>query len=406
MSFPEAHKPDWLVGSFLVWLSMSGLKVTKLKIVFTFLIMIGFLCEGCSMEPQGQHLQVPSTAIRTLTLVPTSTKYPIQTPLPSSPATKLPSSSSTPTITAAAYLQRVTSTPTPLPWYSRSSFPEIDYKYAYVQKPLEVLMYDSLEAASSSSQAYYRFAFDLVYVSIIEIQAVGGVDYARIIYNGHERWLRAEALLEVEISPFAGIVIEHVPESQSDLDSLGMVITDTISENGISYHRGDVILPVRVDEQTNVVFFSGTDRLDPDKFALVPFFLELDDDRYSCRRIVVDISSHILSVYDENCVLTFVTLISTGILPGSTPTGIYRIATKEDRHTFRVPPELRETLGSYIFEDVPFTMVFSGYYALHSVYWHNSFGSNTSHGCINLSLSDASWLFNWAQAGEWLFIQY
>jgi hypothetical protein len=33
--------------------------------------------------------------------------------------------------------------------------------------------------------------------------------------------------------------------------------------------------------------------------------------------------------------------------------------------------------------------------ALHGSFWHSSFGSTRSHGCINLSPADARWLFNW-----------
>jgi lipoprotein-anchoring transpeptidase ErfK/SrfK len=33
--------------------------------------------------------------------------------------------------------------------------------------------------------------------------------------------------------------------------------------------------------------------------------------------------------------------------------------------------------------------------ALHSTYWHNSYGSRQSHGCINCRPDDAKWLFRW-----------
>jgi hypothetical protein len=31
-----------------------------------------------------------------------------------------------------------------------------------------------------------------------------------------------------------------------------------------------------------------------------------------------------------------------------------------------------------------------------STYWHDRFGSPASHGCINLALADARWLFDWS----------
>ena len=37
--------------------------------------------------------------------------------------------------------------------------------------------------------------------------------------------------------------------------------------------------------------------------------------------------------------------------------------------------------------------------ALHGAYWHNNFGTPMSHGCVNLPLDFATWLFDWAPLG-------
>ena len=34
--------------------------------------------------------------------------------------------------------------------------------------------------------------------------------------------------------------------------------------------------------------------------------------------------------------------------------------------------------------------------ALHGTFWHDGFGRRRSHGCVNLSVADAEWLFRWA----------
>jgi lipoprotein-anchoring transpeptidase ErfK/SrfK len=49
----------------------------------------------------------------------------------------------------------------------------------------------------------------------------------------------------------------------------------------------------------------------------------------------------------------------------------------------------------YDLRDVPYVQYFSENYAFHAAYWHDAFGSPKSHGCINLSPSDARWLFHW-----------
>jgi hypothetical protein len=51
--------------------------------------------------------------------------------------------------------------------------------------------------------------------------------------------------------------------------------------------------------------------------------------------------------------------------------------------------------GPYEVEEVPWTMYYSGGYALHGAYWHDQFGRVRSHGCTNLAPADARWLLRW-----------
>lgn len=51
----------------------------------------------------------------------------------------------------------------------------------------------------------------------------------------------------------------------------------------------------------------------------------------------------------------------------------------------------------YSIEDVPYVAYFEGSYALHGAFWHNSFGHEMSHGCVNLSPLDAKRIFFWAE---------
>jgi lipoprotein-anchoring transpeptidase ErfK/SrfK len=40
-------------------------------------------------------------------------------------------------------------------------------------------------------------------------------------------------------------------------------------------------------------------------------------------------------------------------------------------------------------------MYFYKSYGLHTSYWHDFFGLQNSHGCVNLAPKDALWLFQW-----------
>lgn len=108
------------------------------------------------------------------------------------------------------------------------------------------------------------------------------------------------------------------------------------------------------------------------------------------RWIDVDISEQRLYAYEgETLVNSF--LVSTGIWKYPTVTGTFKIYVKL-RYTDMSGPD-------YYLPDVPYVMYFYKGYGLHGTYWHNNFGTPMSHGCVNLSVPDAAWLYNWASVG-------
>ena len=55
---------------------------------------------------------------------------------------------------------------------------------------------------------------------------------------------------------------------------------------------------------------------------------------------------------------------------------------------------------SYDLPGVPWCVYFTHKgAAIHGTYWHSNFGAPMSHGCINMKISQAKWLFNWAPKG-------
>ncbi len=60
--------------------------------------------------------------------------------------------------------------------------------------------------------------------------------------------------------------------------------------------------------------------------------------------------------------------------------------------------------GYYYLEDVPWTMYFDQLRAIHGAYWHARFGYDASHGCVNLSIGDSRWVYDWAKVGDYVFV--
>jgi LysM repeat protein len=91
-------------------------------------------------------------------------------------------------------------------------------------------------------------------------------------------------------------------------------------------------------------------------------------------------------------------LVSTGTWRYPTVVGTYYIYVKY-RYTPMSGP-------GYYLPNVPHTMYFYRGYAIHGAYWHNNFGTPMSHGCVNLSLSDAAWFYDWASVGTRVVSHY
>jgi hypothetical protein len=75
-----------------------------------------------------------------------------------------------------------------------------------------------------------------------------------------------------------------------------------------------------------------------------------------------------------------------------TPTGDYRVREKHVTTTMDGDGTAAGDLP-YSIEDVPYVMYFHKAYALHGAFWHSNYGTEMSHGCVNLAPLDAKWVF-------------
>jgi LysM repeat protein len=83
--------------------------------------------------------------------------------------------------------------------------------------------------------------------------------------------------------------------------------------------------------------------------------------------------------------------VSTGLARTPTVKGRFRIYSKYRSTTMAGP--------GYRYTNVPYVMFFHRGYSMHGCYWHNNFGQPMSHGCVNMRIGDAKWVYNWAPVG-------
>ena len=113
------------------------------------------------------------------------------------------------------------------------------------------------------------------------------------------------------------------------------------------------------------------------------------------RWIEIDLNNQHLFAWDgKNQIFTAV--ISTGKAKTPTYPGIYTIQRKY--------PLDRMRGADYDLPNVPSVLYYDRGYALHGANWHNNFGTPISHGCVNLPIDNAEWLFNWAAIGTAVII--
>jgi len=121
------------------------------------------------------------------------------------------------------------------------------------------------------------------------------------------------------------------------------------------------------------------------------------------KRLDIDLTAQYMRAYQGD-VVVIESYVSTGRVPQfETPTGTFFINNKLESQT------MEGVLGGeyYNVPDVPDVMYFTDRgHAIHGAYWHNNFGSTQSHGCINLPMDVADFVYEWATIGTQVDIHY
>lgn len=150
------------------------------------------------------------------------------------------------------------------------------------------------------------------------------------------------------------------------------------------------------DEWTSTVTYYGK----PEHFHIMtaeemaPLSPEVDP---RSKRIEVRLKDQVMIAYEGERPV-FMSRVSTGTAFGDqtyyTPPGVYatngKFPSRHMVHTDRLDE------NAYDLPGVPWACyITSNGIAFHGTYWHNDFGQMRSHGCINLNLEAARWVYRW-----------
>jgi lipoprotein-anchoring transpeptidase ErfK/SrfK len=279
----------------------------------------------------------------------------------------------------------------------------VPYLYFKVDPTMSLPLYGSLEAAEAHGGASQYISPGFVYVSYIT-HVENDKGHYFMLPSGE--WFPGDGS-RVGYGNFQGLIFTSTPKN-----AFGWVRSDAEIRNQPSY-TGTVI-----DKKTrfNIVQVYAAQKVkDTDWYLIGPDqWIEgrlvarvipnttPPEGVTNGRWIEVNLEEQTLAVYD-NSQLVFATLLSSGLDPFFTKPGLFQIYKKKTTETMSGSFEADHS-DYYYLEDVPWTMYYDEARALHGAYWHTYFGYPQSHGCVNLSLGDSHWLFDWAKEGDWVYV--
>ncbi len=115
------------------------------------------------------------------------------------------------------------------------------------------------------------------------------------------------------------------------------------------------------------------------------------------KSIYVDLADQRLYAFERGRIAkTF--FISSGVARHPTPEMVTSVLEKVPikRYQWNYGPGNPD---NYNLPNVKWNLRINSTMFIHSAYWHHNFGYRMSHGCINTSLSDADWIYHWADVG-------
>ncbi|MGB7873501.1 MAG: L,D-transpeptidase [Anaerolineales bacterium] len=286
----------------------------------------------------------------------------------------------------------------PLPAYKPDpSLTQLPYQYFNLEKDYVPIYSSPGERGAGINQ----FPPGFVYISYVDRVESGGVYY--MLQNGG--WIPGKGARVGEISGFQGLAFHSTPRN-----SFGWPFEQIPVKSSPGYNTsetGQWLNPfsiIHIYETKNVDdvdwnLIGPNQWIEARKVAQVDINTTPPEGVTNNRWIDVNLAEQTLAVYD-NRELVFATVIASGLEPFWTKPGLFQIFQKKETETMRN----NDPSDFYYLDNVPWTMYFDGARALHGAYWRTRFGYPQSHGCVNLSVGDSHWLFNWAVEGDWVYV--
>jgi hypothetical protein len=265
-------------------------------------------------------------------------------------------------------------------------------------------VYSSAQDAGADAGASGAIAAGLVYVSWTECQMINGV----AVYLTPSGYIRGgSACRQIEMPSFHGLAFSRTPSG-----AFGWILgtTNVRAAPGTAapitgQRTRDKV--VRIFEWAQAEDLSWA-KIGPEAWvaakdvAAVTPDPERPEGVESDRWISINLFEQTLAVYEQGR-LVFATMVTTGLPGWWTQPGTFQVYARLERDDMSGAFEADRS-DYYLLQDVPWVMYFDKARALHGAYWRTRYGYPGSHGCVNLSPTDAHWLYDWAEEGTYVYV--
>lgn len=293
--------------------------------------------------------------------------------------------------------------PDPLPELPVTQLPHDDEKdvvphtYAYVKTlPLNVYRHP-MEAAMGLPPVRTMLSGDW-WVSVNGVVEYEGQKWYQI---NRDEFVPAEALAFASPSRFQGVYLTEQP--QRPFGWINRWVQPSTVPGGAKkmavpalnrYQLITIFAEERLGEQ--LWYLVGADQwVSQENVSRVDVDAPPEGVPAGAKWIEVDLFEQTIAAY-EGTRMVYATLVSSGRQGTATPPGLYRLWSKVREGKMSSPDVKDGNPLYYYIEDVPWSMYFHQGYSIHAAFWHDAFGFQRSHGCVNLPPRDAEWFFNWA----------
>lgn len=193
-------------------------------------------------------------------------------------------------------------------------------------------------------------------------------------------FVKSSSIARIEPYPFSGV---HKPQLP-----LAFTLRKVKTSNGKTLDRHTPLPVMGADTKGSIVTSTGT--IPRSALRIAAHRSRPAGTGAAAKWVHVNLREQTLVAYEGDTPV-LVTLISSGKDETPTPEGLFTVWQKARHEPMRGMGD-----DPYLVEEVPDILFFSEGIALHGAFWHSQFGTQVSHGCINLAVKDAQWLFNWS----------